>query len=119
MDTPLDTAIKATERQLALMKQKNPEAVFKCPECGRYFSQLGNYRDLGMCGSCFEKVKTKEMDAHVQHLLGGTIVDIKVEKADPISFCRELVTVITQISVKTKDGQIVKLNKEKEVHYLL
>lgn len=117
MDIPVEKEIENTKRRLALLETRDPEVAFKCPKCGKYFSQLGNYRTLGMCGSCFTKTKTKEMKDRVRHLLGGKIVDIKLEKADPL--LENLAPIITQIIVETADGQRVPLNKEKEIHYLL
>lgn len=116
MDTPLEKAIKWTEERLEKLKKKDIEAVFHCPECGQYLENIGNYRTLGMCGKCYTKVKTKEMEDHVRHIIGGTITNIQVAKADPLNIVDE--PQIVQITVKTKDGKSVKLKKPEETIFI-
>ena len=118
MDIPLEEAIKDEERRLKLLKEKDPSEVFHCPVCGRYFLKLINYEEWGMCGACYAKKKTEEMKERVKHLIGGTIIDLKVEEVDPLRPEPKSPRIV-QITVKTKEGKIIKLHKPKEVVYIL
>jgi predicted amidophosphoribosyltransferase len=119
VDRPLDQEIKETAQHLEQLKKKDPSSVFHCPVCGKDFARMSNYNELKMCFACFKKTKTEEMKKHVECLLGGTIEDIEVEPVDPLRSLGGEKPVITQVVVKTKDGKIVKLNKEEQVAYIL
>jgi len=118
MDTPLDKAIRAARKRLEQLISKDPDAVFHCPVCGKYFENLLNYTDLKMCAGCYVKTKTAELQKHVEQLNGATIVDIQIEPADPM--CPETNTpAIVEITVRTADGKTLKLKKPPEVTYIL
>lgn len=117
MDIPIEKEIKNLEQRINKMKKGDPEVVFKCPKCGKSYEQLGNYRKLKACSKCFVETKTRELKEHVEHLIGGIILNLEVSKADPYSIDDE--PQIVNITVKTKDGQIIKLKKQEDMAYIL
>jgi len=118
MDIPLEKAIKRTKMLLEQLMRKDPKVAFHCPVCGGYFENLMNYRELGMCGGCYVKTKTAELKRHVEQVIGATIVDVKVEPADPMYPTADKPAII-EITIKTKDGKTITLKKPPEVHYIL
>jgi len=118
VDTPLDEEIKQTEARLEQLWKKDPNAVFHCPKCGGYFANLGNYRQLKMCGKCFTREKTKALQKLAKKLVGATILKVEVEKADPMYPDVEKPR-IKNMTVKTKSGEIVKLSEEEKVAMIL
>lgn len=117
-DTPLDKAIERTEKRLKQLQGKDAEAVFHCSVCGKDFENLSNYNELKMCSNCFAKKSREEMRQHTLELINGTIEDIEVGQGD----CYHLLdrtTEITEITVKTTKGKIVKVKKPKDVTFIL
>lgn len=81
---------------------------------------LMNYRDLKMCGRCFAEVHSKEIQDQANAVVGGKIIKVEISEPDTYGMYRgKPPIVITSITVQTKDGKTVTLNKQKEVHYLL
>lgn len=117
-DTPLDKAIEGAEKRLKQLQIKDPEAVFHCPACGKNFELLGNYDELKMCGKCFSKKSTEEMQEHTLDLINGTITNVKVGQGDPFHPSKGTIG-ITEITVKTTKGKIMKVKKPKEAIFIL
>jgi ribosomal protein S27AE len=118
MDITLDEEIKRTESQLEKLWKKDPNAVFHCPKCGEYFLNLANYDQLKMCGKCYTREKTKELQNLTKKLLGATILKVHVEKADPMYPDAEN-PLIKSLTVRTKSGEIVKLSEKERIAMIL
>jgi hypothetical protein len=117
MDTPLNDAIKMAEEKLRKLKAKKSDTVFHCPICGNYYENLGNYDELKMCGACYAKNKTAEMQRLADTIVGGTIVDVEVDPVDP-TFPKPDKPSIKKITV-LKNGKKIELTSPPEMHYIL
>ena len=115
MDTSLTEAIKRTEEHLKRLKNKDPEAVYHCPKCGNDYSNLMNYRELGMCGACYRKTKTEEMQKLADALVGGTIVEVKVAPVEPLLMDTDK-PMISKIIV-LKNGKKIELKQPPQIEY--
>lgn len=116
-DMPLETHQKALEDELKGIYSVDKKYVFICPKCKKRFLYMQNYKEMKLCSKCFIESKTKELQEHVKFILGGTITDIKIMEVDSLASHHE--PIITEIEIKTKDGQVVKLKKPSEVHFIL
>jgi hypothetical protein len=84
VDISLDEEIKRTEAKLEQLWKKDQNAVFHCPKFGGYFVNLGNYKQLKMCGKCFTREKTKvplDLEQGEIATLPKQIVQLLVDKA--------------------------------------
>lgn len=107
MDTSLEKEIARTELHLKMLKTQDPEAVFHCPKCNKDFSQLSNYRELGVCGKCFSKVHEEKLQKMTFEIIGGTIEKIEIGKVDPLQIVDK--PEITKLWIKTIKGKTIVL----------
>jgi uncharacterized C2H2 Zn-finger protein len=116
MDIPLDVELKRAEDELAKLRKKDPDAVFHCPICGKYYRNLANYRELKMCGACYVKNKTAEMQRLADSLVGGTVIEVEVEPVDPMMPEADKPTIKKIIVLK--DGKKIKLDKPEQMRFI-
>ena len=107
LDTPLEQEIKRTKERLKQLLDKNPEAVFHCPRCGNDYSNLLNYRELGMCGKCFSKIHRKKLQKLTLDIIGGTIENIEIGQVDPLQIVDK--PEIIKMWIKTTKGKTIVL----------